>query len=509
MAGFKKIAVRYTYDESDTALIETMLSGVFRRDVLGDARLERERVDNSSKFSAQFAENIFQDEYAVLYELAATRRLTTGRWDMMEAVIEENHELILSAPQINLSQFSSEYTASDTYDAFVSLTKAAYERICDMPFAGAEGFRSACNSFIEVFERKYTRQCLNVMGAILNSPDPFVDFRGGRRREYQGYKGANEFFAVERMRIDALRGAQRARQFVLDTEWLHSQIDPDLRAEREKRTELLCKLNIPEIDSFWSGLRRTHVIGIIGPPKGGKTTLSAFCVHRLLQEGRKVAVWAMEGSAQESWIDKLIAARCSDKGLNITTKDLADGLMGFSAEDRRRVDEVRAELTQDERLSFIEKTGYVEDFLEVIDGHYRAFNRFDALVVDSLLNLQTRTGRKKSEYLSSAYILLKDYVEHKLETPPVCIVTAQFKQEAIKEARNSAEITFDETSGGETAETIRTPDEVLGIFGTPAQKEVNRVTVYHIASRHSAQFKNTELRALFGCAQFSSVNSTA
>jgi replicative DNA helicase len=376
-----------------------------------------------------------------------------------------------------------------------------------MAFTGAEGFRSASNAFIEVYEKKYTRQVLNVMSAILNSPDPFVDYRGGRRREYQGYKGAAEFYSVEHLRIDALRGAQRTRQFVVGTQWLDEQLDPVYKAEREKRMEMLCKLNIPEIDSVWSGLRRTHFIGIIGPPKGGKTTLAAFMVHRLRTEGRRVAVWAMEGSAQESWIDKLIAARCYEKGLNITTKDLQDGLTGLSPEDRWRVEAARAELTQDEGLSFIEETGYVEDFLEVIDSHYRAFNRFDALVIDSLLNLQTRTGRKKSEYLSSAYILLKDYAEHKLEIPPVVIGTAQFKQEAIKEARNSAEVTFDETSGGESAETIRTPDEVLGIFGTPAQKAVNRTSIHHIATRHTSLFRTFEVRALFGCAQFSSIGN--
>ena len=187
---------------------------------------------------------------------------------------------------------------------------------------------------------------------------------------------------------------------------------------------------------------------------------------------------------------------------HITTKDLEAGLAGVSVEDRRKIDAARASLIQEERLSFIEETGYVEDFLEVIDGHYRAFNRFDALVIDSPLNLQTRTGRKKSEYLSSAYILLKNYVEHKLDVPPVCIATAQFKQEAIKEARNSVEITFDETSGGETAETIRTPDEVIGIFGTPSQKDGGRVTLHHIATRHSAQFPKSDVKANYGAALF-------
>lgn len=294
--------VRYKYEEDDIRAIENILSGILRKEVLTDAQQERERVDNASKFSARFAENIFQDEYAILYELVATRRLTTGKWDLMESIIDENRELVSNAPQVNLSQFKSDYTESDSYDAFISITKAAYERICAMPFSGSEGFNSHCKIFIELFEKRYMRQCLNVMSAILNSPDPFVDYRGGRRREYLGYKGANDFYSVERQRIDALQDAMRSRQFVVGTEWLHAQLDPELRAEREKRRELLCKIDIPEVDSVWTGLRRTHFIGIVGPPKGGKTTLSAYFVHCLLKAGRRVAIWVMEGSADE-WID--------------------------------------------------------------------------------------------------------------------------------------------------------------------------------------------------------------
>ena len=502
MAGFRQVKVRYPYDEDDIQIIEKMFSGIIRRSVLNDERLEKERMDNASKFITRFMDNVFQDEYAIIYELVATRRLTTGDWDMMEAVIHENKELILNAPQVNLAKFAADFTESDEYDAFISITKAAYERICDMEFIGADGFDSAVNGFIEIFERKYTRQCLNVMGAILNSPEPFVDYRGGRRKEYQGYAGSNDFFMVEKMRIDSLRRAQGARQFTVGSDWIDEMLDEKRQAEKAAQRELLCTLGIPEIDNIWAGIRRTHMVGIIGPPKGGKTTLSAFMVHRLLKEGRKVAVWVMEGSAEESWINKLIAAICYEQGVNVNSKDLADGLAGKTEEERRAVVSARLAIAQNENLSFIEETGYVEDFLDVIDGHYKTFNQFDCLVVDSLLNLQTKTGRRKSEYLSSAYILLKNYIEHELNPRAACIATAQFKQEAINEARNKTEITFDETSGGETAETIRTPDNVLGIFSTPEQRDSQYTSIYHIASRHSEQFKPVQVRALFSHAQF-------
>lgn len=502
MAGYRKLIVRYKYDEDDLKIMDTLFAGIFRREALLDNILENERKSNFGKFIAQFADNIFQDEYAILYELVVTRRLTTGAWDMLRAVIDENKELILSAPQVNLAQYANDFTQSDEYDAFISITKAAYERICDLDFVGSEGFRSAVSNFIEVFEKKYFRQSINIAAMILNSPDPFIDFRGGRRKEYIGFNGSTDFLTVEKMRIDSLRGAQGSRQFVVDSKWTDEHLDPELQAEKEKKREKLCNIGIPEIDEVWSGIRRTQMVGIIGPPKGGKTTLSAYMVHCLLKTGCKVAVWAMEGSAEESWINKLIAAQCFDMNVNVTTKDITDGLKGKTNDEKLAVIEARLALAQNNKLSFIEETGYVEDFIDVIDGHYRACNNFDVIVVDSLLNLQTKTGRRKAEYLSSAYIMLKDYIEHKLTPAPACIATAQFKQEAIKDARNSVDATFDETSGGETAETIRTPDNVLGVFGTPSQRDSGYTTIHHIASRHSELFKKVEVRAVFGNAQF-------
>lgn len=79
------------------------------------------------------------------------------------------------------------------------------------------------------------RQCLNVMGAILNSPNPYVDYRGGRRREYFGFDGVKDFYTVEIARMSALRGANSSRQFIVGSEWVNDHLDPVIQAEKAKR----------------------------------------------------------------------------------------------------------------------------------------------------------------------------------------------------------------------------------------------------------------------------------
>ena len=83
------------------------------------------------------------------------------------------------------------------------------------------------------------------------------------------------------------------------------------------------------------------------------------------------------------------------------------------------------------------------------------------------------------------------------------------KQDVVKQARGQVEPEFDETSGGETAETIRTPDEVIAIFGTKAQYDIGRTTLHHVVSRQSKTFETLTIDANFGVGFFETPESKA
>lgn len=501
------LKVRYQYTDADIVMLKTIFAGIIRREVLQDKELELQRLDNIAKFRSRFEDNIFQDEYAILYELVIRRGVTTGSWDVYNTILDENKAIILGAPQVDLYRVAVEEitTEDDKFTVYKQVVQEAYEEICDMDFIGSEGFKSHIVSFIDVYKTKHLRSCLHVQNRILNATQPLVDYRGGVRREYIGAEGYLAFAQSEKLKLDKLSGGISSKQYVLDQEWLLDNTDEEKAEEDRKKLELLCELGLPHIDNIWSGLRRTHMIGIMGPPKGGKTTLSGYCVYKLLEAGRRVAIWAMEGSAQESWINKLIVSYCFDAQVDIEPRDLVNGLEGLDERAKQVVNNAKAKIAQNQNLSFIEDTGYAEDFIDVIKGHYDVYNQFDCLVVDSLVNLQSRTGLPKTTYLSGAYMRLKNHIAQDYDRAPCCIATAQFKQEAIKDARKQVAINFDETSGGETAETLRTPDEVLGIFSTPAQRDVGMTTIHHIASRHSELFKPLDARMEYKMARLFSV----
>jgi len=136
MAEDRLMRVRYTYESTDFDQLNALFAGVLRREDITDPILKKEHIDNIARFNSVFSSNVFQDEYAVLYELMVRRRMTTGKWELMEPVIEENRQLIMSAPQIKIDKLKDDYTNSDIYDAFISATKRVFDEICDTPFMG-------------------------------------------------------------------------------------------------------------------------------------------------------------------------------------------------------------------------------------------------------------------------------------------------------------------------------------------------------------------------------------
>ena len=70
--------------------------------------------------------------------------------------------------------------------------------------------------------------------------------------------------------------------------------------------------------------------------------------------------------------------------------------------------------------------------------------------------------------------------------------------------RRNPDETIDITAGAETAETIRTPDEIWGLFSTKEERDNNMMKIYSIASRHNGSFPDFVARCYLECCFFTS-----
>ena len=159
------------------------------------------------------------------------------------------------------------------------------------------------------------------------------------------------------------------------------------------------------------------------------------------------------------------------------------------------------------KLSFLSGIAYVENFDDILNTHYDTLNKFDVIVMDSPINMQSLQKRPKSEFLSQGFQKFKAYVAGKLPNPVLGIVTAQYKQSAIDELRSRDERgeqnkEIDVTAGGETAESIRTPDDVIGLFSNAEERADGAMRFYDIASRGNDHFEPFYIGCALGHGMF-------
>lgn len=470
------------------------------------------------RFTADFPFNIFNNNYAIFYEIIVTLAVNTFTADQLEAIIDTNRDLILDSPYIDKKRYSATESgniASDD-DIIVAVTQSLVEELKElsMTYVTEEEFESSCRVYIDWYKNAFAEFTALNMSAIMSSTGFDCKKPGKRVRHYQGLSDMQEYYNENMRIIKSLSDESRIHSYVLDEKWLDAQF----KEEGKKDDKALFSIGIKEMDETIGVLRRGNMLGVMGPPKGGKTRFTNYLVQRALSLGYNVCVWPLEGTSEEweamqtaCFIAQYSVAESKQKNskniTRISSKDILEKKYGGSPELRRQVAAAKQVMATDERygrLSFIEGTAYVEDFLDVIEAHYETENHFDVLVIDQLVNVMSKRGKGKVERISEAYMQTKDFLANRLKRPALGIMPCQLKQDVVDFLRRNPEETIDVTAGGESAETVRTPDETIGLFSSKEERDLNMMKIYSVASRHNGSFKDFTAKCYLECCYFCS-----
>lgn len=476
-----------------------------------------------SRFISDFPYNIFYNNYAVFYEILVTLNTKTFTADQLRSIIETNRDLILDSPYINTRQYASTSSGNiaNDDDIIAAVTADLVDKLNELSYnvVTEEEFKSACNIYTDWYRNTFAQYVANNMAAIMQDQGFECHKPGKRVRLYRGLNDMTEYYSEQMRVIESLADEGRIRSSVIDDKWLEEEI----QRENQEDTEGMFNIGIREMDETLGKLRRGNMIGIMGPPKGGKTRFTNFLVQRALSLGYNVCVWPLEGTKDE-WLAMQTASFIARLSYEQTKSGKRDSMLRFSSKDilerkykasptmRKEVTAAKVAMATSEkygRLSFIEGTAYVEDMFEVLKAHFDNENDFDVLVVDQLVNVMSRKGKGKVERISEAYMQMKDFLTNKLKKRVLGIMPAQLKQEAIDFIRRNPTETLDVTSGGESSETIRTPDSTIGLMSTKEERDNNIMKFYDIASRHSASFKDFQARCYLECCFFTSEDDEA
>lgn len=458
------------------------------------------------RFKSNFQEQIFFNNYALYHSVIMALKVSVFGVDQLKSIIENNFDMISDSPYIDLSAYKMNTSggALSREEKIVAYTEDIIEdfiRLSNMEVSEEE-FNSACNVYVEFFKDKFYYDTIMNMALIMSNDGIDIKLTRKRSKHYQGRVDA-QFYYMERQKVlDSLEEENGIKHTVLNSDTLRAEYEKDKQVD----DDAVIDYGIDEIDSVKGWMRRGNIVEFMGPPKGGKTTITSFEVARALMKGLNVTVWPLEGT-QDEWVSLIIATLIrmdANNSMSIDKKDILN--RSFKSEEEKvAVMAMRQRLYCDPefgRLSFISGTAYVEDFRDILKVHYETQNPYDIIVIDSPINFMSRRGLTKVDRLSQGYMLLKDFVANKMKVPPLCLVTAQLKQEVVDSIRRNPSETIDVTAGGETAESIRTPDEVIGLFSTKNERALGQMKICSVASRHNGDFDDCYIGCELGCGYF-------
>lgn len=495
--------------------LEYTLDEIFAAILVGGIDLEdKELVAKKSEvvkqalplFESRFCNDIFFNEYAIVYEIIRKLKVKAFTKSQLDTIIGNNTDLILDSPYIDMTKYTLSIDGNvlsdeEKIEAFKYYLYEMMDRLSNR-YVPLEQFKSACEIYVDAYKNFLMTNIAQNMSMIMSQSGFDEKIPGRRKRHLKGVEDAQLYYTEQIQILKALDEENRVQSYKVDDEWL----DKRLSEEGKPDDDILIDFGIDEIDSHIGSLRRGNMLEFMGPPKGGKTTATMYMVERCLEAGLNVAVWPLEGETKEweSLIEALIVRKFKDNPLSLKKRDIINKNY---ADDtiRQSVISAKTILATDPnrgKLSFLTGTAYLEDYREVLDDHYKNVNAFDVLVIDSPINFMSRVIRNKVQCLSETYMTLKDYITNKMTRKALCIVTAQLKQETVDFLRKNPGETMDVTSGGESAETIRTPDEIIGLFSTKNERNLGQMKIYHVASRHNDTFEDCYIGCELGCGYF-------
>lgn len=456
-----------------------------------------------NKFVNTFSYNIFNDEYALMYDVIRKLSVKVFTVNQLELIMDNNTDIITKSSLIDLDRWDSvslgnKLNKEEKLLLFEDMVKKKYIELCDR-VTTVEQFESSVEVFLNYYIDTQSLQVAQNM-TLINKEGVKLTTLDGKTRVYRGAEGRDAYYSEQKKILDSLRGTHGIQSTVVDSRWLNDELEKEEQGEEES----LMDTGLPPIDDVTGPLRRSNILGILGPPKGGKTKYANYLTARALEMGLNVAVWVLEGT-QAEWMAMQVAAYIRmHKGDSLNSNDILNRRYESNLEKQQVIGAKVAIATGENRgkLSFIEGTAYIENFIDVIKTHYRSENQFDVLVIDSLVNIQSLTGRTKVDRISEAFMSTKDLVAHQLPKPALGILTAQLKQSTIDWLRTHPDETMDITAGGESAETIRTPDIIHGLFSNKEERKENKTHIYCVGSRHSEAFDDFISKCELNCAYF-------
>jgi hypothetical protein len=430
--------------------------------------------------------NIFSGEVSVIYDILERYKYIDS--DLLSQSLDMNKSEVVNSEYGNSFQSQGGLEFNEKFTVLKNGIMEGYERILRAESGGEvdeDRFQAQLKQLKLMYTEDYYRETIVHLGMIM-SPQGF--YNRLTRKTLQGMDNAVDYNYRRGDHIDDVNAVDRDfEHIVLDERQL-----PVSQAGQHIGREIV-DFGIPEIDNAMDKIRGGNLVCILGPPKGGKTSTLIHLALRAILNKENVLIWLTEAEWYE-WEAGLMAAyyihSLKEEGtyvLNDEKSELSSSrILECPPKYAGTIAVLRSRLYTDAnlgRIQFIKGAAVAETFIDVLKSKEKS-HPFTFLVFDSPV-LATSETMDKFTGIGHTIKSLKSYLSNHRRGECAGAMSAQFKQHIIEQIRKYPDREIGTDAGGDSAESIRTPDYALGVFSTEAERAANRQAVYGIASRHS------------------------
>ena len=331
------------------------------------------------------------------------------------------------------------------------------------------------------------------------------------RRTYMGFDDSQSYVKRMLAEVEGLVDLNVGSGFVRQSEIILEEKEDGKKPYKVSDFGKIKKLN-----EIYGGIYTGTFYQFLAPLKSGKTKfISRLCHTASVVYGTPVSVWAAEGG-KDAWAAQQRAIHFDytyNQGVSITDRKYGVD-QKVVLEDSFPSDELR-ELEMSSKIDLASNSDYgsvdyidrpfnVETFIEDIDTSIKE-NGSKIIFLDYLQLIQSSSGMNERERIAKAYIDLLAYCKK----ANVAIITpGQYKQEAINAliAKGDTSDADMRTSGGGSAEVLRTPDVIIAMWASTQDLMNNRMKLLSMPCRMSKAFPEINLNIDLGTCQFISVD---
>lgn len=389
---------------------------------------------------------------------------------------------------------------------YISGVVKHFKRLCSMGELSTKEFETMFEKYLIEFKTIEATRIYNQSSIIL------TDGMDLGRKHLMGFEDSYNFSRKQLAEIEGLVDFQRGSGFTKDREMILEE-----KIDGKKSYKISDFDRLEALNDVYGGIYTGMFYQFLAPPKSGKTKLCARIAHTTkVKYGNNVTIWAQEGG-KEAFLAQLRAIHF-DYTYN-TNVDISEKKFGISQDvilkDKFPTEDLR-QLEMSSKLDFASNTDYgvidfidrpfeVETFLDDIDASIKE-NNSTLLIIDYLQIIQSAGNKSERERVSDAYISLLNYCK---DNNIAVITPGQYKQEAFNAllAKGTTADADMRTSGGTSAEVLRTPDVILALWATTTDLLNNKMKFLSMPSRMNVTFPEIKANIDLCTCQFISVKN--